>query len=443
MVIKKSGVNHNFEIGIILSLVGTQISCVIMEFFGSFSFDLTNLVFLISLLLVADYHSLLKLDLKINKGMILVLGYNLYALIGAIIAGEGFFTQNQGIIYTLYVILFLLLVGTNKKDIDEDFFISAAWWITGTGSILLMWSLTDGFSNISPTGFTWTSEGSDRLTLSVLPFVNLVTLLLYKGKSQFSVLIKIIFAVVDIYLMTVCSRRGLMVAYILILIYHFWTAIKGHLTVARIVSFFRAALLILVVCIVIYHTFSDAGQMVSDYMERLALGISTYFGNFGGGVDAAAVQRNNVLNTVPKEYLNSSWNIILFGNGYGTRQLDVPYLQAFTDLGLIGGIYYLIIELFYPLQMLTVRGDSKFLKFSQYIGIMTITYNLYSGVPYNHYKFVGIILMIFAVSRFKKSRIGGYEQYLIIILHRLEEKFRLASNYGLYISVTSSLEGGR
>lgn len=404
MVKNKNCTNHNFEIGIILALVGTQISRVIIELFGSFSFDLTNFVFLISLLLVADYHSLLRLDLKINKGMVLVLGYNLYALVAAIIAGEGLFTQNQGIIYTLYVILFLLLIGTNKKDIDEDFFISAAWRITSISSILLMWNLTDGFSNISSMGFTWTSGGSDRLTLSVLPFVNLVTLLLYKGKFRFSILTKILLAVVDLYLMTVCSRRGLMIAYILILIYHFWTTIKGVLVVARIASFFRAAFFILIVCIAIYYIFPDAVQMASDYMERLALGISTYLGDFSGGVDAAAVHRNNVLNTVPREYLNSSWNIILFGNGYGTRQLDVPYLQAFTDLGLIGGIYYLIVELFYPLQMLTVRGDSRFLKFVQYIGIMTVTYNLYSGVPYNHYKFVGIILMVFAVARFTKVR---------------------------------------
>ena len=37
---------------------------------------------------------------------------------------------------------------------------------------------------------------------------------------------------------------------------------------------------------------------------------------------------------------------------------------------------------------------------------MTITYNLYSGVPYNHYKFVGLIILIYAVKQEERSKIN-------------------------------------
>lgn len=357
MVIKKF--THRFEIGIILAIVGTQISKVITELFGNFGFDMTNLIFLLSLLLVADYKSILNFDLKISKAMFLILGYNQYALFAAIIADEGLFTQNQGIIYTLYVIAFLLLVATNQKGIDEEFLISAAWWIMGIETVLLMWVITSGFFNISSAGFIRTNGGSDQLTLSVLPFIHLVSMLLYECKSWFTKALKIIFAAAALYVMSACSRGGLMVAYIVILGYHFLGILRNELTKQVIFNIVKVTVVIAVAIFIITRIFPESTVIAANYINRLAEGINIYVGVSYFETDITDLQRSNVSNTVLPEYLNSSLKAIISEKGYGAKQLDVLYLQAFTDLGLIGGIYYLIVELFYPLKVLLVRREKS------------------------------------------------------------------------------------
>ncbi len=394
---------HGFEIGILLAIIGTQVSKIITEVFGNTFFDMTNLVFFLSLLLVADIGGMFKGQLRVSKQMFLILGYNLYVLVAAILADVSMFEQNKGTVYTLYVIVFLLLISANHKRIDEKFLISAAWWITGIGTCLLMWIITDRFSNVSSVSFVWTSGGADRLTLSVLPFVHLVSSLLYIARTYSKRMLKILFAVVALYDIIACSRRGLMVALVIILIYHIWRNTGEKISKKKFVKAFEIVGVSIFIVVLMANVFPSFISMIMNYLHKLGQGINTYFGIYTFGVDTAAVQRNNVWNTVPLEYLNSGLKVILWGNGYGAKQLDVPYLQAFTDLGLVGGIYYLIVELFYPLNALMINRDELFFKFVQYIGIMTITYNLYSGVPYNHYKFVGVILLAYAVSYYKKQ----------------------------------------
>ena len=134
---------------------------------------------------------------------------------------------------------------------------------------------------------------------------------------------------------------------------------------------------------------------VKNYYVRITMGMSTYLGDFSGGVDQAAINRNINITTVPREYLSSGLFNIIFGKGYGYKQLDVPYLQAFVDLGLIGGIWYFIIAAICPAVSIVHRSDNRAKLLVKYIAIMSIAYNLYSGVPYNHYKFVGLILLAY------------------------------------------------
>ena len=77
---------HGFEIGILLAIIGTQVSKIITEVFGNTFFDMTNLVFFLSLLLVADIGGMFKGQLRVSKQMFLILGYNLYVLVAAILA---------------------------------------------------------------------------------------------------------------------------------------------------------------------------------------------------------------------------------------------------------------------------------------------------------------------------------------------------------------------
>ena len=395
----KKLLSHRFEIGIILSLIGTQIAVILYSVFPNWPFDLTNFVFLLSILLVVDYQQAFTLCIpKHPRIMLWILGYNIYALFMAVVAGISMFNQNNGLIYTLYVICFLIAICTNKREFDTDYFISRFWAVSGIFSILLFYLVTDGFTNISgQTIGTSLSSGADRLTLSVIAFMYICVALVYKAKNVFLLVLKVAFAIIAVYDVMACSRRGLMVALLIIIAYHFFCIYKGEI---RRSSLVRNVLYIIggiILVVAILNIFEPAREMITLYVERLVLAVNTYVGNTSDGVDAAASARNTVLNTVPQEYLSSDILTIIFGNGYGYRQLDVPYLQAFTDLGLIGGIWYLIIQFFYPVKALIQKPEDDTERLIKYISIITMTYNVYSGIPYNHYKFVSLILLVYVM----------------------------------------------
>ncbi|WP_249030543.1 hypothetical protein [Tannockella kyphosi] len=401
MIIKqKKQKNHNLEIGIILALIGTQISRIFIEFFNLQNIELTNIIFALSLVLVINLKNLVTLKLpKFSGYLFLIFGYNIYSLVAAIMAGEGLFTQNQGIIYTLYVIFFLICLSTNHRKIDGNYLVNTMWLISGVLTMMLLYKLTDSFSNFN-TNVVYMANNSDRLTLSVIAFYNLCSFLLLKTHKKIVVFMKYLFLICSILVMMIVSRRGLMVTYVVILLYHVFINAQFNLKIEKktFVSIFK----ILGTCVVMLATtdfiLPDFWVMVEKYFEILIKGVSTYFGFFDSGIDAAAINRYNNITTVPSEYLNSDFLTIIFGNGYGFKQLDIPYLQAFTDLGLIGGVFYLVVQLFYPIKILMIKTNDYSIKFLQYIAILTLCYNLYSGIPYNHYKFIGIILLAYAVT---------------------------------------------
>lgn len=398
--------NH-FELGIILANIGTQVSVITKEFLPNSSFNLTYLMFFLSLLLLFNYEVLLNHSIiKPSRIMMAVLIYNLYVMLNGLINEASITGGNDALIYTAYVILMWICVSTNTKRINTNFFIGAMWHITALYSCLLFYILTDNFRNLYGISFTFLPSGADRITLSVIGFMHLCAALTYDTRNIFQKTLKYFFAFIAFYDLMICSRRGLLVALILIIIYQFYLSYGKRTTSTKMLSFLIATTGIVVIFIISIFFYPDILLKINEYFQRLLIGLNTYLGNFSGGVDAAAVARNTVMNTVPVEYLNSSLTTVVFGNGYGYKQLDIPYLQAFTDLGLSGGIYYFFIQCLYPVRTILKKSANKSVILIKYIGIMTITYNLYSGVPYNHYKFVGLIILIYAVKQEERSKIN-------------------------------------
>lgn len=395
---------HHLELGIIIANIGTQISVITKEFTPYGSLNLTYMMFFLSLLLLIDYTFFLKFKLPKYSGMMgAVLLYNVYVIVNGLLTGASIFDGNDALIFTFYIIAMWVCVNTNKKEINGRFLITAMWWITGIYSCLLFYVLTNHFKNLEGISFTFLPSGADRLTLSVMGFMHLCTALLYEASSVFKKGLKYLFAIIAFYDLMICSRRGLLVALILIVLYQIYIRYDEKITKQKLLSLLIAIAGILLALTIILLTKSELLAGITRYSQRLINGINTYLGNFSGGIDPAAEARNIVMNSVPQEYLASDIRTILFGNGYGHRQLDIPYLQAFTDLGLIVGLYYFVIQCIFLVKILLKREKDKGINLLKYIGIMTVTYNLYSGVPYGHYKFVGLILLIYAADKKKHN----------------------------------------
>lgn len=393
---------HNLELGIIIANIGTQISVITKEFIPCVRFNLTYVMFFLSLLFLINRTVFFNTKFPRPSGMMgAILFYNIYAVINGLLMDVSVFNGNDALIFTFYIIALWICINTNQREIDGHFLVTTMWWITGIYSCLLFYVLTNHFNNLEGISFTFLPSGADRLTLSVMGFMHLCTALLYEAHTLTRKGIKYLFSFIAFYDLMVCSRRGLLVALILIILYQVYVRYDEKITEKKLrvlLINFTGVLFILSIAML---TKPEILAGIERYIQRLINGVNTYFGNFSGGIDPAAEARNIVMNSVPQQYLASDIKTILFGNGYGYQQLDIPYLQAFTDLGLIGGLYYFVIQCIFPVGILLKKEKDQGINLLKYIGIMTVTYNLYSGVPYGHYKFVGLILLIYAVKRKK------------------------------------------
>ena len=84
--------------------------------------------------------------------------------------------------------------------------------------------------------------------------------------------------------------------------------------------------------------------------------IKGYFGFETDTIYNSGAGRRENANLMWNEYVNSfSCLEYLFGKGYAYRQIDLPYFEAFVDLGMFGGIFYLILQLILPIKFILIK----------------------------------------------------------------------------------------
>ncbi len=394
--------NHRLEIGLLLALAGIQFSLIIKSIIG-WSFDLTNIIFVLSIILILDYKKLFSFELPLHGSWITAsLGYNVYIALLALVSGASMWVSGYGVIYTLYTIVFILALMTNTREIDGEFFVTMTWAVTGIFSVLLFYLVTDGFTQFGGTIMTL-SSGAGRLSLSVIAFYYLCVMLLYHPQNIVLRILKVVIAIVAIYDVMACSRRGLMVALIIIFLYHLWQSTSLRIDIQTVFRVTGAVILVVFALWAASKLIPGFDDLLSGYIDRLVMGVNTYFGNTSNGTDAAAINRNININSFGKLFINGTILQQLFGHGYAYFWMDVPYLEAFIDLGVFGGIWYLIIQLIMPLKVIFRKTNDVALRFSQYFAIIAITYNLYSGLPYGQYKFVPVIILFYVENTISTS----------------------------------------
>ena len=93
----------------------------------------------------------------------------------------------------------------------------------------------------------------------------------------------------------------------------------------------------------------------------------------------------------------------LIGHGFQARFVDDPVVSAFSDLGLIGGVIFLIITLIVPLKIcfdLLMRGaQHPFIKFSMCLYFIAIPNLFLSGTAYFYPNWQMVMIFYITVAR--------------------------------------------
>ena len=191
-----------FEWGVLISIIGIPVSLIIKELIGEISFDLTNLVFIISLILIPDYANLMKFRFpSLNRKLLVVFIFQIYILSIATIKGVKLLSGGgDSLVFTIYIMILIIGLSTRNREIKSEYFIKITWWVTGIFNFLLFYIVTNKFTNFNEISFAKLETGGDRLSISNIVFIHLIVMLIYKPKNKLLSALKSLFIILCIYI---------------------------------------------------------------------------------------------------------------------------------------------------------------------------------------------------------------------------------------------------
>ena len=197
------------------------------------------------------------------------------------------------------------------------------------------------------------------------------------------------------------TRRTAIVAAILILLYYLINNKLKIQNVSSLLKIIGVLIVVVVAILILYKNNSTVHSVVDRAYNLLISGINTYVGK--GSLDSGAGFRRTVLETVPYELVNNtSTKEIILGHGFMEGWFDVPYIQAFWDMGLLGGVFFIIVQLIIPIKYLLFRINNPAIQFAQCCVISRLVDNIASGVCYGTcFNLVMLIVFIIQDSEVK------------------------------------------
>ena len=166
-------------------------------------------------------------------------------------------------------------------------------------------------------------------------------------------------------------------------------------SVSSVIRIIGIVIGVIVAAIILYHINNTVRIVVDRSFQMLINGVNTFVGVDRS--DMGASYRRNVWETVPHElFNNTNATEIVIGRGFMKGWFDVPYLQAFWDMGLLGGILYLMIQLIMPLKYIFVRSNNPAILFAQCCIVSKLINSIAFGVCYGACLYL-VIMMVFLI----------------------------------------------
>ena len=368
------------EIGFVLMFLATSIAQIIRLYTGKDN-SASPIIMVLSLVLITRF----KNRIRLNKYMILVFVYQVYILLIAMMAKKGVYEGN-GLIYTLFVLAMIMVLST-VTEINGDTLVSWMWGVSGLANVLLsLYFLTNNFEtiNIIYSGDVIIAE---RVTLATLAYMHVIASLVFKAKNKRSVVIKLIFILCAFYNIVITMRRGMFIALIIIFALHIYLGSSVKIKSQRLLRNLFIVLIIALICTQIPYV----SKQLDKIMESVQASLNSFMGN--EGTDASTVARANARARILNDMNSFKFKDWLFGKGYNAGWIDFPFLQAFYDMGIVGGIIFILAQTYLPFRFFFIKGKNmaRYQKMLFYLYIITFTNNFYSGTPYGYIKYIFVL----------------------------------------------------
>ena len=381
------------SLGIVLAVSGISCMGVVKGLIGSNLTLLSTLVVLLSAAFLFTGQQLGYLVVPEGDAGAIFL-YSVVTLVLSLFSGYSLMQNGYGFVYQAAGFVQLWLLWNMNAEDDLDYYAEIGCWFCGFFCLMLLLLLLSSGSLFVNSFSSGSGEKLfNRSTIGALSFKTFVFSLACRPGNKRKQCARLFFLILSIIVLLASTRRGAYVAAITCTLLHFrnthqsGSGIDGERLLSRS--------LLLGLLFAVFLLLCSRLDAVRDVLVRaansLSSGLHTFFGVDNS--DMAASMRVSAAHRVLNQYLHhSSVKQVLFGRGYMTTWVDMPFLQAFWDLGLFGGLFYAFIQFLIPLKYLLRKAKTPGMRVAQYLTVMSIIEGIMSGYPYG--RFFSIILLI-------------------------------------------------
>ena len=381
--------------GIVKGLIGTNARI------------LSTLIVILSVVLLARGSRLGYITVP-NEPVGIIFLYSIVSLILALFSGFSLMQTGYGFVYQAASFMQIFLLWNIDFDNDMDYYAEIGFWFCGVFClIMLILLLKKTGGSLFVNGFE--SENGEylfnRSTIGSIGFKSFVMSLAFKPNSKGKTLLRRIFLLVSLVVVIASTRRGIYLATISSCVLHYRNcrSMDKGMDVDRMLKKVVFGAICIAAFLLLYSRSSFMQDTLGHAGEMLVNGIRTFLGIDNS--DLAAAMRTSKAEYIIDQILHHSTpKQVLLGRGYMTTWVDMPFVQAFWDLGLMGGITFAVIQFVIPLKYMLKKTDSQGLRAAQYLAFMSIADGIASGYPYGRF-FNAVLLITIDTARRQGSQI--------------------------------------
>ncbi len=389
------------SIGIVLAIVGISCMAMVKALLGSNVRSLSFIVSGLSVFFLAIGQDFRHLKAS-NKGMLLVLLYNFVTLALCLFSSVDYMEVEYGLVYQLvYFIQIYLLWNVSRND-DFSFIVDFGFWVTGifcTIALILLFRYSGGgllfYNHYLSSSGEFIFNRSATGTLSYMAFV---FSLAHVSKNSVEKVFRQLFILVSIVVILFSTRRSVYAGVLFALVIKIkndgfgFKSLDRNKLIKNILSF----IFLIGLFYIAYRSTENVRLTIEKAWNSFTNGFFTIIGRESS--DMAATMRATTSKSVLDQYLNhSTLGEFIFGRGYMTTYVDMPFIQAFWDMGLVGGIVFFIIQFIIPLKYILKKPNSQAFTAAQYIAAYSIVNGLISNTPYGHLFNMVIVIVMYEV----------------------------------------------
>lgn len=346
---------------------------------------LSTLIVILSVVLLAKGSKLGYIEMPTEDAGC-IFAYGILTLVLAFCSGIPLMANPYGFIYQAAAFMQLFMLWNIDFDSDPDYYVEIGFWLCGVFCLIafaLLLKKTGG-ALFAPNILSEDGEYLfSRATIGEIGFKTFVLVLAYQPQTYWKTMARRAFLIVAITVLIASTRRGGYVGAIVACILHYRNCRKhsGEYDLDKMIKKVLSVVFCIGLILVLYANNSFVRDAFGQAGDSFINGIRTFLGLENS--DAAAAMRTSSAKRVIDQYLhNSTAKQVLLGRGFMTTWVDVPIVQAFWDLGLLGGIFFAIIQFIIPARYLAHKAETQGMQAAQYLTAMSMLEGIMSGFPY-------------------------------------------------------------